>query len=51
MSLRKLHAEGIVKTEVRLYTMSEHKHICSIYVELEKRGGIPPDILKKVSSS
>jgi len=49
MSLRKLHLEGTVKTEVRLYTTSEHKHICSIYVELEKRGGIPPEALKKVS--
>lgn len=42
-SLRKLHqVGGLIKTEVRLYTDNdEHKHICSLYIELEKKGGKP----------
>jgi len=46
MSLRKVHLEGSVKTEVRLYSAAERKHICSLYIELEKRGGTPPEVLK-----
>lgn len=39
-SLRKLHEKGaLIKTEVRLYSDNEeHRHICSLYIELEKRG-------------
>jgi hypothetical protein len=44
MSLKKLHRDGFVKTEVRLYSEKEHTHICSLFIELEKKGGTPPEI-------
>jgi hypothetical protein len=44
MSVKKLHQEGFVKTEVRLYTELEHTHVCSLFIELEKKGGRPPEI-------
>ncbi len=46
MSLRRLHQDGAVKTEVRLYSEKDHEHICSVYLELEKRGGTPPELIK-----
>ncbi len=43
LSLKKLHRDGFVKTEVRLYSDKEHIHICSLFIELEKKGGTPPE--------
>ena len=44
MSLKKLHRDGFIKTEVRLYSEKEHTHICSLFIELEKKGGKPTEL-------
>lgn len=59
-SLRKAHEmEGPVKSQVRIYD-KDKKHICSLFLELEKRGGRPvtphakkkqvAQIVKKITS-
>lgn len=50
LSLRKLHIKGgLLKSEIKLYTVDERKQICSLFVEIEKRGGLPP--LNKIKAA